>query len=235
MTKAEAYRVFGLLENQPITEDLIKNRYRILIKTYHPDNPRTGNEEMMSLINVAFEAIQTNRYDDEPGQDNFEEAYAEGHDTYDWNKDFNADDFMVDFDPFEFDSADFAYQYFSKENESVYEDSESEEALETDAESDYEYEKQERNQRRREDRRANGKNNEKKKKRKRNPFIYLLKGFGKLCKFFILCMCLACFAGAVAGIVLFGKNERGFIVAGGAVVMGILFILVYRFFSALIE
>ena len=65
MTKTEAYNIFGLSLNQPVTLDLIKNRYRILTKTYHPDNPRTGSEEMMAKVNLAFDALRTYSFDKE--------------------------------------------------------------------------------------------------------------------------------------------------------------------------
>lgn len=96
MTKTEAYRVFGLSMNQPITQDLVKERYRILTKTYHPDNPRTGSEEMMAKVNIAHDALLNYRFDPEGSQR--EEAPTP-------DRDF-PEDFNPDFTPFEFGSRD---------------------------------------------------------------------------------------------------------------------------------
>lgn len=233
MTRQEAYRLFGLLEDQPITPDLIKNRYRILTKTYHPDNPRTGNADMMARINVAFDAIRKNQYDSQTNQEDMKTANQNSHEEYNWNKDFDVEDFTVDFDPFEFTGDDFAYHYYSREeqtdqNHERKEGAWQERAYEDEASNEAEYEEEEVYESEWEDALDDANQSA-----RRNPFVLFLRMIGRLCQFFIILACIASFIGIFISLYLFGLNQRGFFMAVIAAVMCGLFVLMFRFFNEL--
>lgn len=237
MTKREAYYVFGLSLNQPITLDLIKNRYRILTKTYHPDNPRTGSEEMMAKVNLAFDALRTYNFDPED-----EDAPRQQYRGKGFAKDFNPD-----FTPFEFGARDESFYQnnnynsrgnYSRNNYNRYERNSSYSRNENtngrynsrgqfernDKETSQGYEESYE-----EEKPANVK------KKKRGGIFILFRMIGRICKLFILLGILAFFAAVPVCIYFFGFNKRGLFLAGAALVMAILSILVFKFFSELIR
>lgn len=225
MTRTEAYRLFGLLEDQRITPELVKNRYRILIKTYHPDNPRTGNADMMARINVAFDAIRQNKYDPEQGKESAQATYQSSQEEYNWNKEFDVEDFTVDFDPFEFTEGDFAYHYFSKE--------EQEQRMEQEEETndnEWAYEKAEQKINRERDA-----NQSAPKLKKKNPIVAFFWLIGRVCQAFVILACIVCFVGIFASFYLFGVSQRGFFLAVTAAVMCGLCVLMFRFFNELMS
>lgn len=52
------YKVLGCSSSSSIEE--IKGKYRELSKTYHPDNPKTGDVEKFQEIKKAWEYIKEN-------------------------------------------------------------------------------------------------------------------------------------------------------------------------------
>lgn len=223
MTKTEAYHVFGLSENQPVTIDLIKNRYRILTKTYHPDNPRTGSEAMMAKVNLAFDALRTYTFDEEGTEGVHQPKTGTG-----FEKEFNPD-----FSPFEYGSRDesfyqnnrreqensYAGDYYGDRRYARYSDN-------TAGEQQYDnYEEQEEY--------AEGRKTRKKKKR--GGIFILFRMIGRLIKLLIILGIIGMIAMVPACLYFFGMNQRGMLLAGAALVMSILSVLVYKFFSELIR
>lgn len=222
MTKSEAYRVFGLSMNQPVTLDLIKNRYRILTKTYHPDNPRTGSEEMMAKINLAFDALRTYNFDSEEDVDVRQSHRGTGFDK----------DFSPDFTPFEYASRDESFYQnnnYSNRNTQNYSSYDRNEYYRNRANGRVRYEEQSEEQPEEYER------PKKSRKKKRGGIFILFRMIGRLCKLIILLGIIACFVAAPACLYIFGFNKMGFFLAAASLVMAVLSILVFRFFSELIR
>lgn len=55
MTTQEALKVLGVTVN-PVTQEKIKQSYRLLAKKYHPDRNPNGLE-MMKIVNVAYQYL----------------------------------------------------------------------------------------------------------------------------------------------------------------------------------
>lgn len=212
MTKSEAYRIFGLSLNQPVTLDLLKNRYRILTRTYHPDNPKTGSEEMMAKVNLAFDALRTFSFD--PESDSVREARR--------GTGF-AQDFNPDFTPFEYGSRDESYyennRRYEEEHQQRYERYHQYDADEqvSDVDDDAEFVPVHRH----------------KKAKKRGVLFYLGKFIAIIIKFLIIIAVLGCFGAAAIAIWKFGMGRIGIMLAVSAVVMSGLFVLAFKFFSDL--
>ena len=226
MTKTEAYHVFGLSLNQPVTIDLIKNRYRILTKTYHPDNPRTGNEEMMAKVNLAFNALRTYNFDPEEKDTIRQPGRGKGF----------AEDFNPDFTPFEYGSKDESFyqniHYRNRQqtdrysqNASNYNRNNAPSGGRADSRQYENYENAYDEQTVTDD----------KKQKKRGGIFILFRMIGRLCKLIILLGILGFFVLIPASIYFFGMNQRGMMLAGAALIMSVLSIFVYRFFSELIR
>lgn len=211
MTKTEAYNIFGLSLNQPVTLDLIKNRYRILTKTYHPDNPRTGSEEMMAKVNLAFDALRTYSFDKE---DEFSSTKRQGTG---FDKDFNPD-----FTPFEYGSRDESFyenNNYNRDYERKYDRYVNDYEEEEEGDTDYEEEEQ----------------SVRKKSSKRGGIFILFRMIGRLCKLIIILGIIGLIVAIPASIYFFGMNQRGILLAAAALIMSVLGILVFRFFSELIN
>lgn len=212
MTKSEAYRIFGLSLNQPVTLDLLKNRYRILTRTYHPDNPKTGSEEMMSKVNLAFDALRTFSFD--PETDSVKQA-RKGYGF--------ANDFNPDFTPFEYGGREDSYyennRRYEQEHKERYERyHQYDDTYETADEDDREYVPVHR----------------KGKKRKKKGFLfYLGKFIAVLVKLFIIIAIIGCFGVAALCVWKFGMGKIGLILAIASVVMAGLFVLAFKFFCDL--
>lgn len=212
MTKTEAYRIMGLSLNQPVTLDLLKSRYRILTRTYHPDNPRTGSEEMMAKINLAFDALRTFSFDPEDEGS----AANEARRGTGFVKDFNPD-----FTPFEYGSRDNSYY----ENNRRYEQQH--------------YERYNRNEAAGNVREVQEEEAEyvpikpRKKKKKKSVGYFLLKFIAIIIKIIILIAIIGFCGVAALCVYKFGLTKLGILLAVSSVIMAGLFVLVFKFFGDL--
>jgi len=215
MTKSEAYRIFGLSLNQPVTLDLLKNRYRILTRTYHPDNPRTGSEEMMSKVNLAFDALRTFSFDPET------ESSMQARRGTGFARDFNPD-----FTPFEYGSREESFY----ENNRRYEQQHQERY---ERYHQYDYEEPQTTEKEDDEREFVPVRPRRRKKKKRGVLFYFGKFIAVLVKIFIVIAVLGCFGVAAVCILKLGTGRVGLFFAGAAVVMSGLFVLALKFFSDL--
>lgn len=236
MTKTEAYRIMGLSINQPVTLDLLKNRYRILTRTYHPDNPRTGSEEMMAKVNLAFDALRTFTFDPEgEGEDIPEVRKGTG-----FSREFNPD-----FTPFEYGTRENSYyennnSYGSSYDNNTYgsnntytnNNSYANERYTDSYRSDSYDSKQEEQEYYEEENRPG---RPRKKKKKRGVFYYILKFIALIIKLLILIAVVGCLGVAAVCIYKFGTGRLGLVLAGASVIMSALFVLVFKFFGDLVR